>query len=179
MSRPDRHNNFNRIHFRVQICIVPTIQNLETWLILASKYIEFHFKEFIHFDIYMSVAYYFSFQITLLIVALMSVAVTVATKAKVYYGYGGYGGYYGGHYGKGYGYGHGYGGKIRMEILHIIFNHLQTNDCYCYILQFQHMVTPKDTYPPITTNMATAIIKYAADPAADHQLMTTEIIQPF
>lgn len=54
----------------------------------------------------------------------MSVAVTVATKAKVYYGYGGYGGYYGGHYGKGYGYGHGYGGKIRMEILHIIFNHL-------------------------------------------------------
>ncbi|XP_046463096.1 keratin-associated protein 19-2-like [Daphnia pulex] len=50
-----------------------------------------------------------SFKITLLIVALMFVAVTVATKAKVYYGYGGYGGYYGGHYGKGYGYGHGYG----------------------------------------------------------------------
>jgi hypothetical protein len=56
---------------------------------------------------------------TLLIVALMFLAVTVATKAKVYYGHGaGYGGYYGGHYGKGYGYGHGYGGKIRLEILH-------------------------------------------------------------
>jgi hypothetical protein len=49
----------------------------------------------------------------------MFVAVTVATKAKVYYGHGaGYGGYYGGHYGKGYGYGHGYGGKIRLEIIH-------------------------------------------------------------
>jgi hypothetical protein len=45
----------------------------------------------------------------------MFVAVTLATKAKAYYGYGGYGGYYGGHYGKGYGYGHGYGGKNHLS----------------------------------------------------------------
>ncbi|XP_046463092.1 keratin-associated protein 19-2-like isoform X2 [Daphnia pulex] len=46
-----------------------------------------------------------NFKIMLLIVAMMFVAVTVAKKVKLYYGYGGYGGYgYGG-----YGYG-GYGG---------------------------------------------------------------------
>jgi hypothetical protein len=49
----------------------------------------------------------------LLIVAMMFVAVTVAKKVKLYYGYGGYGGYGYGGYGYGYpaygGYG-GYGG---------------------------------------------------------------------
>jgi hypothetical protein len=44
----------------------------------------------------------------LLIVAMMFVAVTVAKKVKLYYGYGGYGGYgYGGYGHGGYG-GYGY-----------------------------------------------------------------------
>ncbi len=75
----------------------------------------------------------------------MFVAVTVATKAKVYYGYGGYGNYYGqygGHYGKGYGYGHGYGGKNRLDspISSVTYCRLTR------LLQYMPIIVPKYGY---------------------------------